>query len=47
MTNKIAIVLAVLILITIATIAVLYGQAPFIFLGKRLLDLINWIAFWR
>jgi len=47
MTNQIALALGILLLIGIAIVAFLYGAGPFIFLGKQLLEFINWIAFWR
>ncbi|WP_292288118.1 hypothetical protein [Marivita sp.] len=47
MTNSIAIGLAVLILGGIAIDAVLTGSDGLRFLAQKLLDLIEWIAFWR
>ena len=47
MTNQLAIVLGVLILLAIGVIALMYGIDPFIYLGKKSLDFIEWIAFWR
>jgi hypothetical protein len=47
MTNQTALVLALLGTATIVVVAFFHGAEPFIFLGKELLELINWIAFWR
>ena len=47
MTNTIAIVLG-LCLISIITVDVMvYGSDHIVFLGKKLFELIEWIAFWR
>ncbi len=47
MTNSIAIGLGVLILGGIAIDAFLTGSDGLTFLSQKLLDLIEWIAFWR
>jgi hypothetical protein len=47
MTNRIAIVLGLIILGVIVLDVVLYGSEHVIFLGKKLAELIEWIAFWR
>ena len=47
MTNQLALILGMLLLLGVAATAVLYGADPFVFLGKQFLELINWIAFWR
>ncbi|KII18203.1 MULTISPECIES: hypothetical protein [Phaeobacter] len=47
MTNKVALFLALLILIALAVDLSLYGSEHMVFLGKRLFELIDWIAFWR
>ncbi|MFY9212500.1 MAG: hypothetical protein WAO69_15385 [Aestuariivita sp.] len=47
MTNPIALVMAVLILGAIAVDVTIYGTAHLLFLGKKLADLIEWLAFWR
>ncbi|MEP1520037.1 hypothetical protein [Ascidiaceihabitans sp.] len=47
MTNSIAIFLG-LFLITIITVDIMvYGSDHVIFLGKKMFELIEWIAFWR
>ncbi|SPH20938.1 hypothetical protein ASD8599_01679 [Ascidiaceihabitans donghaensis] len=47
MTNSIAIFLG-LFLITIITVDIMvYGSEHVIFLGKKMFELIEWIAFWR
>ncbi|MEP4195421.1 MAG: hypothetical protein ABJL99_07260 [Aliishimia sp.] len=47
MTNSIAIVLGLLIVGGIVLDAWIYGAEHLVFLGKKLLELIEWIAFWR
>ncbi|MFV1492357.1 hypothetical protein VWX97_15490 [Phaeobacter sp. JH18-32] len=47
MTNRIALFLALLILAGLAVDLWLFGTAHMVFLGKRLFELIDWIAFWR
>ena len=47
MTNPIAIVLGLILLIALGVDLLLYGSEHVIFLGKKLYELIDWIAFWR
>jgi len=47
MTNTIAVVLALILIATISVDVALYGSEHMVFLGKRLFELIDWIAFWR
>ncbi|MCB1312721.1 MAG: hypothetical protein KDK29_12975 [Sedimentitalea sp.] len=47
MTNRIALVLGLLIVAAIAVDVALYGSAHLIFLGKKLDEFIEWLAFWR
>jgi hypothetical protein len=47
MTNRIAIVLGLLIICAIAVDYFLYGTEHAVFLAKKLTDLIEWLAFWR
>lgn len=47
MTNRIALVLGLLLIAALATDVLLYGSEHLIFLGKKLYELIDWIAFWR
>jgi len=47
MTNRIALVMGLLILIIVILDLAFHGPDNFIFLGKRLFELIEWIAFWR
>ncbi|WP_435704699.1 hypothetical protein [Yoonia sp.] len=47
MTNTIAIWLAVLIIVLLGIDYVLYDWASTIFLLRKFLDLIGWVAFWR
>ncbi|MEX0339783.1 MAG: hypothetical protein AB3N11_12175 [Arenibacterium sp.] len=47
MTNRIAIVLGALILIAVVLDILIFGNEHVIFLGKKLLEFIDWIAFWR
>lgn len=47
MTNKTALVLALVIVGVIAVDMWYYGTEHIVFLGKKLFELIEWMAFWR
>ncbi|SPF80760.1 hypothetical protein [Pseudoprimorskyibacter insulae] len=47
MTNRIALVLGIAIVAALTVDHMIYGNDHAIFLGKRLFDLIEWLAFWR
>lgn len=47
MTNSVALVPGLLILGAIVLDLYVYGPAHMIFVGKKLADLIEWMAFWR
>ena len=47
MTNTLAIVLGTLIVGAIAFDAIANDGATLLFLGKKLAELIEWLAFWR
>ncbi|PTX56217.1 hypothetical protein C8N43_0870 [Litoreibacter ponti] len=47
MTNKIAIALAALIFAILMLDVLVFGWDLHIFLGRRLLDLTEYLAFWR
>lgn len=47
MTNRIALVFGLMILAAIVVDYVVFGPAHGVFLGKKLAELIEWIAFWR
>lgn len=47
MTNRIAIVLGLMILAVIAADLLVFGWDLHVFLGKKLAQLIEYIAFWR
>ena len=47
MTNPIAVVLGLVSIGMIIGDVVVYDSANLLFLGKKLADLIEWIAFWR
>ncbi|GGD34489.1 hypothetical protein GCM10011358_18190 [Sinisalibacter lacisalsi] len=47
MTNKIALALGLLLVAVFAVDAYAYGGTLPVFLGKKLFDLLDWIAFWR
>lgn len=46
MTNRAAIVVFILILVLFG-IATLFLDNPLIFVGRKLIELIQWVAFWR
>ena len=47
MTNLIAVILAVLLIAAAVIDIMFYGTEHLIFLGKKMFELIEWIAFWR
>jgi len=47
MTNRIALVLGLLILAAAVIDFVAYGPVHLVFLGKKFSALIEWVAFWR
>ncbi|MCI2398812.1 hypothetical protein [Aliiroseovarius subalbicans] len=47
MTNKIAIVLALIIIAVFLADRVLFGGGLPVFLGRKIVDLSEYIAFWR
>lgn len=47
MTNRLAILLGLVILGAIAADLVLNDGAELLFLGRKLFVLIDWLAFWR
>jgi hypothetical protein len=46
-TNRIAIFLGLFLIAAIVVDGMIYGSGHLIFLGKKLFELIEWIAFWR
>ena len=47
MTNPIALVLGLMILGALILDVLLVGNTHIVFLGKKLAELIEWMAFWR
>lgn len=47
MTNRIAITLGALLLALIVVDLLIYGSEHIVFLGKKMFELIEWLAFWR
>lgn len=47
MTNTIAIVLAGLVVGGLVVDIVFFGGETLLFLGRKFLDLLTWVAFWR
>ena len=47
MTNRIAVVLGGLLVLAIVLDMALNGSDHLVYLGKKLVELIEWIAFWR
>ncbi len=47
MTDRVALYLGLFILAVIAGDLLLFGTEHLIFLGKKLYELIEWLAFWR
>jgi hypothetical protein len=47
MSNSIALGLGVILVVTISVDTYFYGSDHLLFLGKKLANLIDWMAFWR
>lgn len=47
MTNRSALILALLLIAAITIDVMLYGSQHVIFLSKKFTDLLEWLAFWR
>jgi hypothetical protein len=47
MTNRIAAVLGLILLGLLLADVLVFGSEHIVFLAKKLLDLIDWMAFWR
>ena len=47
MDTPIAVSLAAVLLTALGIDALIYGSAHLIFLTKKFVDLIEWVAFWR
>ncbi len=47
MTNRSALILAIVIVAAFVIDVALYGDEHVVFLGKKLAELIEWLAFWR
>ena len=47
MTDRIALALGLILAAAIAVDVGMFGAQHIIFLGKKLVDLIEWTAFWR
>ena len=47
MTNRIAIFFGLFLIAAIVVDVTIYGNQHLIFLGKKMFELIEWIAFWR
>lgn len=47
MNNTLALILGVLIVAAVAVDVILFGGDTMLFLGKKMAELIEWMAFWR
>ena len=47
MTNRGAVILALLIVGAVALDLTIYGSEHLVFLGKKFADMLEWMAFWR
>ena len=47
MTNRIALVLGLLIIAALVVDILIYGDVHVLFLAKRFFELVEWVAFWR
>ena len=46
-THRLAIILGLMLIAAVVIDGILFGTEHFIFLGKKLFELIEWMAFWR
>lgn len=47
MTNRLALILGLLLVLAVGLDVALVGDAHLIFLAKKFMELLNWVAFWR
>lgn len=47
MSNRIAILLGIVIVVFVVTDFILFSGDAIVFLARKFMDLIEWIAFWR
>ncbi|MFV0514278.1 MAG: hypothetical protein ACK5MY_11720 [Jhaorihella sp.] len=47
MTNRIALILGLIILAAVAFDMLVFGTRHVVFLGKKLFELTEWLAFWH
>lgn len=47
MTNRIALIIGLLLVAALLVDAIFYGTQHLLFLSRKMLELIEWIAFWR
>ncbi len=47
MTNRIALWLGAVLIGLIAIDVILFGTEQLVYLGRKMVDLIEWMAFWR
>ncbi|MEM1237743.1 MAG: hypothetical protein AAGI10_12280 [Pseudomonadota bacterium] len=47
MTNRLALILAIIIVVCIVIDQAIWSGEVLVFLGKKFMELIEWVAFWR
>ncbi|SDG24938.1 hypothetical protein [Alloyangia pacifica] len=47
MTNRIALWLGALLILAFAVDVLLYDTRHLVFLGRKIFNLLDWVAFWR
>ncbi len=47
MTNRIALILGLILIAAMVADVMYFGTEHLIFLGKKMFDLMEWMAFWR
>ncbi|CUH81701.1 hypothetical protein TRM7557_03565 [Tritonibacter multivorans] len=47
MTNRIAIGIGLFLCLALTLDVLLFGDQHIVFLGKKFIDLLHWVAFWR
>ncbi len=47
MTNQVAVALGILIVIALGVDGIIFDWTYTIFVGRKFVDLVEWVAFWR
>jgi hypothetical protein len=47
MTNQVAVALGIIIVIALGVDGIMFDWANTVFVGRKFVDLVEWLAFWR